>query len=280
MSPKDNLLNFIKGFILGVANVIPGVSGGTIAVTMGVYGLILDAIGNFFKNIKKNIVVLLPIGLGVLIALITTSKLVTFALNNYKSQTILLFVGLIFGGVSLLMRKTRGKANPKNIIIFFIMFSLVIGLNFLKNGMLAVNFTNMQFIDYFLLIIIGFIAAAAMIIPGISGSFLLMILGCYDKIIGAVSDITNFAHLKTNLLILIPFGIGVACGIVVMAKFISLLLEKHEIPTYFGILGFILSSIVILILQIDNFSFSFGNIFTCILAFCWGYILSRAIERE
>ena len=280
MGPKDSLILFIKGFILGVANIIPGVSGGTLAVSLGLYEKILDAIGSFFKNFKKNMGLLIPILLGAFVALITTSKVVSYALTNFKAQTIFLFVGLIYGGTSLLMRKTRGKENISNIIIFAVAFLVVIGLNFIKADSLTISFTNMGVVDYLLLLLIGFIASSSMVIPGISGSFVLMIFGYYEKIINTVSNLTNFNELGSNLLILVPFGIGVLIGVVFMAKLITALIKKHEVKTYFGIMGFVLSSIVVLILQIDKFTFNFGNIFTCILAFLWGYLLARAIEKE
>jgi len=280
MGPKDSLILFIKGFILGVANIIPGVSGGTLAISLGLYEQILDAIGSFFKNFKKHMGLLIPLVLGIGIALITTSKVVSYALSNFKAQTIFLFVGLIYGGTSLLMRKTRGKENVTNIIIFAITFLVVIGLNFIKADSLTISFTNMGVVDYLLLILIGFIASSSMVIPGISGSFVLMIFGYYEKIINTVSNLTNFSEFGSNLLILVPFGIGVLIGVVFMAKLITTLIKKHEVKTYFAIMGFVLSSIVVLILQIDKFTFNFGNIFTCILAFLWGYLLARAIEKE
>jgi len=280
MGPKNSLILFIKGFILGVANIIPGVSGGTLAVSLGLYEQILDAIGSFFKNFKKHMGLLIPLVLGIGIALITTSKVVSYALSNFKAQTIFLFVGLIYGGTSLLMRKTRGKENVTNIIIFAITFLVVIGLNFIKADSLTISFTNMGVVDYLLLILIGFIASSSMVIPGISGSFVLMIFGYYEKIINTVSNLTNFSEFGSNLLILVPFGIGVLIGVVFMAKLITTLIKKHEVKTYFAIMGFVLSSIVVLILQIDKFTFNFGNIFTCILAFLWGYLLARAIEKE
>lgn len=277
---KDSLINFVKGFILGVANVIPGVSGGTMAVSMGIYELILSSIVNFFKNVKENILKLLPIILGILVALVSTSKLVTFALNNYKAQTICLFIGLIFGGISLIMRKIRGKGSKSNILIFLLVFSLVIGLNFIKPDLVKISFENMGIIDYILLVGIGFIASSAMVIPGISGSFILMVLGYYDKIIYTVSNITKISELGSNLLILIPFAIGVVLGIIFMAKLITKLIEKYKTKTYFAIMGFVLSSVVVLVLQITDFKFSFVNIITSLFALCWGYILSRAIDKE
>lgn len=277
---KIGLINFIKGFILGVANVIPGVSGGTMAVSMGVYELILSSIVNFFKDIKGNFSKLLPIALGILVAIVSTSKLVTYALTNYKAQTLCLFIGLIFGGVSLIMKKIRGKGSKTNYLIFFVVFFLVISLNFLKTGLIEISFTNMGIIDYILLLVMGFIASSAMVIPGISGSFILMVLGYYDKIIYTVSTITDFSKLGSNLLILVPFGIGVAMGIIFMAKLITNLIKKYETKTYFAIMGFVLSSVVVLLLQLTDFKFTFVNIATSLFALCWGYMLARAIDKE
>lgn len=277
---KIGLINFIKGFILGIANVIPGVSGGTMAVSMGLYELILSSIGNFFKDIKGNFIKLLPIILGILVAIVSTSKLVTYALTNYKAQTLCLFIGLIFGGVSLIMKKIKGKGSKINYLIFFIVFFFVISLNFLKTGLIEISFANMGIIDYLLLLLMGFIASSAMVIPGISGSFILMVLGYYDKIIYTVSTITDFSKLGSNLLILVPFGIGVIIGIVFMAKLITNLIKKYETKTYFAIMGFVLSSVVVLLLQLTDFKFTFINVATSLFALCWGYMLARAIDKE
>lgn len=119
-----------------------------------------------------------------------------------------------------------------------------------------------------------------MVVPGISGSFVMMILGYYESIINTIAELTNISLLGHNLLILIPFAIGAVLGIVLIAKAISHLLKKHETKTYFGIIGFVLSSIVVLILQIDHFTFDFKNIFLSIIMFLWGYLLARAIEKE
>lgn len=277
---KIGLINFIKGFILGIANVIPGVSGGTMAVSMGLYELILSSIGNFFKDIKGNFIKLLPIILGILVAIVSTSKLVTYALTNYKAQTLCLFIGLIFVGVSLIMKKIKGKGSKINYLIFFIVFFFVISLNFLKTGLIEISFTNMGIIDYLLLLVMGFIASSAMVIPGISGSFILMVLGYYDKIIYTISTITDFSKLGSNLLILVPFGIGVIIGIVFMAKLITNLIKKYETKTYFAIMGFVLSSVVVLLLQLTDFKFTFINVATSLFALCWGYMLARAIDKE
>ena len=280
MRPKDCLILFIKGFILGVANVIPGVSGGTLAVSLGLYERGLECVTTLFKKFKENLTFIMPIALGIGVAILSTSKLVTYALTNFKAQTIFLFVGLIFGGISLIMKKVKGQKSFFNICVLCIVFIFVLGLNFVKTDTFSISFTNMNIIDYVLLALVGFIASSAMVIPGISGSFVLMVFGYYEKIMATISHLTTFKNIGQDLIILTVFGIGVLLGILFMAKLITKLIEKNEVRTYFAIMGFVLSSIVVLLIEIGNFKFNFTNIATSILAFLWGYLLSRAIDKE
>ena len=280
MRLKDYFLMFFKGAVIGVANIIPGVSGGTLAVSLGIYEAILGAISNFFKSFKKNILVLLPIILGAVVGILASSKIVTIALDKYKAQTICLFIGLIFGGISLLMRKTRNKNTPSNLIIFFIVFIGVILFNLLVPTAKDISLDNLVFKDYIILLVLGVIASSAMVIPGISGSFIMMLLGYYEPIVETVSNLSDFSAIGHNLSILIPFGIGAIIGIVLISKLIMFLIKKFETKTYFGIMGFVLSSIVILIMEIIPFKYNFTNIFTCILALLWGYLLAKNIEKE
>lgn len=280
MRPKDCLILFIKGFILGVANVIPGVSGGTLAVSLGLYERGLECVTTLFKKFKENLTFIMPIALGIGVAILSTSKLVSYALTNFKAQTIFLFVGLIFGGISLIMKKVKGQKSFFNICVLCIVFIFVLGLNFVKTDTFSISFTNMKIIDYVLLALVGFIASSAMVIPGISGSFVLMVFGYYEKIMATISHLTTFKNIGQDLIILTIFGIGVLLGILFMAKLITKLIEKNEVRTYFAIMGFVLSSIVVLLIQIGDFKFNFTNIATSILAFLWGYLLSRAIDKE
>lgn len=280
MRPKDCLILFIKGFILGVANVIPGVSGGTLTVSLGLYERVLECVTTLFKKFKENLTFIMPIALGIGVAILSTSKLVTYALTNFKAQTIFLFVGLIFGGISLIMKKVKGQKSFFNICVLCIVFIFVLGLNFVKTDTFSISFTNMKLIDYVLLALVGFIASSAMVIPGISGSFVLMVFGYYEKIMATISHLTTFKNIGQDLIIITVFGIGVLLGILFMAKLITKLIEKNEVRTYFAIMGFVLSSIVVLLIEIGNFKFNFTNIATSILAFLWGYLLSRAIDKE
>lgn len=241
---KESIILGIKGFIIGVANIIPGVSGGTLAITLGIYERIIDAISHFFKNIKENIKFLLPIGIGAVLSIIALSHVIGYSLEHYPFATTLFFIGLILGGMPLLMKKVKGKANVSNIILFLITFGIVLLFTFLKEGDKVVSLTNLTLGGYLVLFLVGAIASATMVIPGISGSFVLMLLGYYKPIINTIQSLSKFQNIGSNLLILIPFGLGVLTGIILIAKVIEYLLKKFEVPTYFGIIGFVLASII------------------------------------
>ena len=229
---KNNVLLVIKGFFVGIANIIPGVSGGTLAITLGIYEELIEAISHFFKKIKSNIKFLIPIGIGAFTAIVIGSRIIEISLEKYTLPTLLFFTGLILGGMPMLFGKIKKNIKPSYALIFLATFALVIGIMFLKTG------NNVVLVDlnawgYFKLFLVGMIAAATMIIPGISGSFMLMVMGYYEPIINAINEFTSFNNLWNNFWILMPFGIGVLLGIIVIAKIIEFLFQKFEVPTYF-----------------------------------------------
>ena len=225
-----SIILLIKGFFIGVANIIPGVSGGTLAITLGIYEKLISTISHIFKNFKENIKFLLPIGIGAVLSLLCLSKVIKFTLTNYTLITILFFVGAILGGLPMLYKKVKSDIKVSNILIFVLMFALVLGLTFLGSGK-DVSLTSLQLFDYLKLFLIGIVTSATMVIPGISGSAMLMTLGYYYPIINTISDLTNFSNLTNNLLILMPFGIGIVVGILLIAKVIEFLLKKCETKT-------------------------------------------------
>ena len=241
----------IKGFVFGFANIIPGVSGGTLAMTMGIYEDMINSISHIFSNLKKNLLFLLPIGVGAVISILLMSKLINRCLENYPFPTTLFFIGLILGGVPLIARKVKDKEKkPVNFLFFLLTFSLVAVMAFMSEGDFSVSLSNPSIFMYFLLFLVGMVAAATMVIPGVSGSFVLMLIGFYKPIVKVVSDLTNINHLMNNLLILIPFGIGVVVGIILVAKLIEFLLKRFETTTYYAILGFVFASFIGLVKSI------------------------------
>ena len=242
---KETVKLIIKGFLLGIANIIPGVSGGTLAITMGIYEDLIGAISHFFKNFKKNIQFLVPLGIGIVTSVLLMSKLISFCLDKFPFPTTLFFIGLIIGGIPLIFKKVKGvKLKPTNALLFLLTFGLIMLMTFLKEGNTVVSLANISALQVFLLFLVGMVAAATMVIPGVSGSFVLMLLGYYKPIVSTISNLTKFNLLGHNILVLAPFGIGVLVGIVLLAKLIEFLFSKYEVPTYYAILGFIVSSVV------------------------------------
>lgn len=245
---KEKILLVLKGMIIGVANIIPGVSGGTLMITLGLYEEVINTISHFFKNFKKNLKFIIPIAIGMVLSILLLSKLISLCLDKYPFPTTFFFIGLIMGGIPLLWRRTSAaKKRLSNWLVFLITFSIVLTFAFLKSGDLVVDLQNLTPIGYIILLIIGMVSAATMVIPGISGSFVLMLLGYYEPIINTIKDLTKFNELGHNILILLPFGIGIVIGIILVAKLIEYLLKKYPVKTYYGVLGFVLASLVAII---------------------------------
>lgn len=244
---KEKIILIIKGFFFGIANIIPGVSGGTLALTMGVYEDLIESISHFFKDIKKSLSFLIVFGIGAALSILLMSKVISTSLEKFPFPTTLFFIGLILGGIPLLTRKVRKqKAKPFNILLFLITFGIIIAMAFMQEGSNVVSLAKVSPTMMLLLFLVGMVAAATMVIPGVSGSFVLMLLGFYQPIVATISKLTDFSILGHNFAILIPFGLGVVIGIILVAKLIEFLFNKYEISTYYAILGFVVASIITL----------------------------------
>lgn len=272
-----NIILTIKGFIMGIANIIPGVSGGTLALTLGIYEDFIGAISHFFSNLKKNIKFLIPVGLGMILAILSMSNVISMCFDNYPIPTTLFFMGLVIGGIPLLFSKVREGTEKKKVssyIIAFLTFSLVIILAFgdkiFGAGLGEVDLYNLDMFGYIILFIVGVIAAATMVIPGVSGSLVLMLLGYYLPVINVLKSLTKFKNLEQNILIAFIFGIGILVGIVLIAKLIEYLLAKYEKKTYFGVLGFIIASVFAIPISVFN---EVGNINFDIIQVLIGIVL-------
>lgn len=246
-----NVMLVIKGFVMGIANIIPGVSGGTLALTLGIYEDFIGAISHFFSRLKENIKFLLPIFIGMGLSILTMSNVISTCFDKFPIPTTLFFMGLVIGGIPMLVSKVKDSKEKKQIssyVIALITFSIVMIMAFadqiFASGIGEVSFQNMNILSYILLFVVGVIAAATMVIPGVSGSLVLMLLGYYLPIINVVKELTHFKNILSNILIAGFFGIGILVGIVLISKLIEYLLEKYEKKTYFGVLGFIIASVI------------------------------------
>ena len=210
------VFNIIKGVMIGIANVIPGVSGGTMAVSFGIYDRLISSISGFTKHVKESLALLAPILLGCALGIAGFTYAIEYLLENHTFVTCMTFVGLILGGLPALYRAMNekkaagsGKMGAGAIIAFLLAFAVSAGLPLLKTGgdtlaVLPVNGSTMA-----ILFVLGIVASATMVIPG---------------------------------LLLAPFGIGVLLGIVLIARLISFLFERYGVQTYGAILGLVLAS--------------------------------------
>mgnify|MGYP002772345078 FL=1 len=246
-----NIILVIKGFIMGIANIIPGVSGGTLALTLGIYEGFIGAISHFFSNLKENIKFLLPIFIGICLSLLTMSNVISTCFDKCPIPTTLFFMGLVIGGIPMLVSKIKNAKETKQVSSYVIMaltFAFVMVLAFsdeIFGGTLGnANFDNLSILGYLWLSIIGIIAAGTMVIPGVSGSLVLMLLGYYLPIINVVKELSHFENIIPNIFVAGFFGVGVVVGMVLIAKLIEWLLTKYETKTYFGVIGFIIASVL------------------------------------
>lgn len=288
---KNSIVLMLKGFFMGIANVIPGVSGGTIAIIVGIYEDFIGAINHLFSNFKRNLKFLIPIVIGIALSILTFSKVIDYSYNNFPIVTTMFFMGLVIGGVPLIIQNIKNckeKNKKHNLPISVATFLLVVLFAVapvLFNLEYEVNFDNMQFIEYILLFMVGIIASATMVIPGISGSLVLMLLGYYYPIIKILKSLTDFSNLFSNFIVLSIFGIGILVGIILISKLIEYLFNNFKKTTYYGVIGFIIASIVAIpistFINVSNIEFSIIEImigFVCLVI--GGYISYFLGEKE
>lgn len=282
------ILDIIRGAVIGIANIIPGVSGGTMMVTMGIYDKLIGSITGIFKQFKKSIKTLLPYGIGMAVGIVAFSFLLTkVLLVKFPLPTAFAFIGLIIGGVPVLLKKTKAskKVNlPACFIVFALFFALIIGMQFMGEG--ADKVVTPSVVNVVILSIMGVLAAAAMVIPGVSGSLLLLAFGYYNPVTEAVTDFVSAVFdfdiptAWNRALILFPFGVGVLLGIFFVAKLIEWLLANHERLTYCGILGLVCASPIPVFMNALGGAVGVGVIIGCIVTFGAGCAVAYVMGRE
>lgn len=259
--------NFLKGFIIGIGKIIPGVSGAILAISMGIYDKALEYISNFSKNKKESIKYLFPIGLGIILSIIFFSKIISHALSRYYVITMLFFIGLIIGGLPFITGKTEKKDYYIVIISFVALFLISIG------GINNLYIIKNNFIDYIIFFLSGIVEAIGTIVPGISSTALLMVIGTYDSIVYSIGNLININ-------ILIPFAIGIIFGLYFVVKIINFLFKKYENKVYAFVLGVLLSSIVLLIIQSFKNNFTIIELIVGLIFMVVGIVISNFMEKK
>lgn len=273
--------NLLKGIVMGIANIIPGVSGGTMAVSMGIYDRLIHCLTHLFKEFKENMKFLIPIFLGIGIALVGLSFIIEPAFAHFPLQTNCLFIGLIVGGFPAVWQKVKGKGIRISYIIPFVLFfAVVVGMAAIgeKEGAAAdLSFSVWSVIKLFA---VGIIASATMVIPGVSGSMMMLLLGYYNPIVAAIKNFVtalaafDMAGILEGCGILVPMGLGIVVGIFAIAKVIEIIFEKFPIQAFWAIIGLIVASPIAIFLLGDVGAITVIGILTSIVTFAVGFLVA------
>ncbi|HDZ8770133.1 TPA: DUF368 domain-containing protein [Staphylococcus aureus] len=271
-------INILKGFAMGTSDLVPGVSGGTIALLLGIYNQFIASIsGIFSRRFWPSFTFLIPIIIGMLLAMGSLSNLFNYLLSQHHIPTMFFFGGLIIGIVPYLLKisnyKTSFTTKHYMMVIAGIAILIVITLmnNGDKNAGETLTLSTSLIIKYF---IAGMCASSAMLLPGISGSFMLLVFGVYGTVMLAISEVVklNFAGLP----ILLAVGFGVLAGFIISSKIIQYFLTHHKLMTFALIIGFVVGSLFAVFPGLPT------NIvmwFVSLVVFIIGFIVSLTLGR-
>lgn len=237
------LTRIVKGIPIGVAFIIPGFSGGSVAAILGIYDELLEAITGILKHFGKSLAFLIPILLGMLIGAGALLFPLRWGLSRYPIVVASLFIGLAIGGLPSITSHIKGKWSVCNVFAFLLPLVITAAIGFIPAGK-EVDLMNVDFIGYVLLFLVGLIGAAALVVPGISGSMLLLILGYYNPILGMLTDhLLKGDMVFHSLTVIVCVGLGIAVGFFLISLIMKTLLRKYPKGTYIAIVGFIIGSV-------------------------------------
>ncbi len=255
------ILDILRGAVIGLANAVPGVSGGTMMVSMGIYDKIIGSLNNLFKRFKASIRTLLPYLIGMAAAILAGALILKKAFATVPVPTSALFIGLILGSIPIILKQMKGvKINALSVVLFLLAAAVVIVPKVISNAGGGADRVLTHDLGHILIyFLMGVIASASMVIPGISGSMMLMIFGYYRPIYtetlgGLFSLVKNgqWAEVGGSLVVLLPFALGILVGLFGVAKLIEFLLRKWKGYTYCAILGMVVASPVVVLLDRNN----------------------------
>ena len=248
--------SILKGMLIGIANIIPGVSGGTMMVSMGIYDKLIHCITHLFSEFKESVKFLFPIAIGMGIAIIASAFGLEWLFESFPVQANLLFIGLILGSLPIMWKNVKGsRMKAGHLIAALAFFALVVGMAAFGGTEGAAANLTFSIVNVLKLFLVGIVASATMVIPGVSGSMVLMLMGFYQPILSAITDfieaLTSFDMdgIFAGIGILAPFGIGVVAGVFAVAKVVEIIFEKFPLYAYWAIIGLVVASPVAIALM-------------------------------
>lgn len=253
-------------------------------VSMGIYDKLIHSLTHLFKEFKESMKFLIPIFIGMGIALVGLSFIIEPAFEHFPLQTSCLFIGLIVGGLPAMWQKVKGKGMKISYMIpFLVFFAVVVGLAAMgeKEGNAAdLTFSLWSVIKLF---VVGIIASATMVIPGVSGSMMLLLLGYYNPIVGAIKDFVtalvsfNIQGILSGCGVLVPAGIGIVAGVFAIAKLIEVIFEKFPLQAYWAIIGLIVASPIAVLLMAQLGTITAASVAVSVVTFAVGFVIAMKL---
>lgn len=274
----------LKGVVMGTANIIPGVSGGTMAVSMGIYDKLIHCLTHLFKEFKESIKFLIPVAIGMGIALVGLSFIIEPAFAHFPLQTNCLFVGLIVGGLPAVIKKVKGKGVKISYVIpFLVFFAVVVGMAAIGEQEGAAADLSFNLWSVIKLFVVGVIASATMVIPGVSGSMMLLLMGYYNPVVASIKNfVTALVAFDVNGIlqgcgVLVPMGLGIMVGIFAIAKLIEVIFEKFPIQAYWAIIGLIVASPFAIFLLGEIGTITVASVLVSVVTFAVGFVVAMKL---
>lgn len=258
----------IKGFIVGALMLVPGVSGGTMCMIFNLYDRLISSVSSFFKHMKKSILFLLQFMVGAGAAFLLLSKLMTGINSHFPLQMAFFVIGAIIAGIPVIYKEAKtSRFGPKSVLYLVIGLAIVFGLSLVPKNLFTVETMNISTI--FIQLLAGVLGALALVLPGISFSSMLYMMGVYNFIYGSIGN--------GNFVVLIPFAIGMVLGVLLLTRFLEIAMKKYPHPTYMIILGFVLGSIADIVREMPHAPTGL-TIPICVVCAVIGFILIRLLS--
>ena len=263
---KGMIHTVLKGMCVGGTMLVPGVSGGSMAMILGVYDRLVTSVSSFFKHKKESLIFLGLFSVGGALGMILFANPLLYLIEKYPMPMLYFFIGAVAGGIPLMYEKSQVEGITLKAVFYLVLGVAIVILMtiFPQSGIQQTEGTKGALI----LLVAGILAAVALVLPGISVSFMLLVMGIYETVVEAIGSL--------RLSILIPLGVGVLLGIILTTKFLEMAMNRYPQPTYLMILGFIVGSV--------------GEIFpgiptgiewiTCSLMLVAGFVIIRLISQS